>query len=172
MLAASLMYLVQIINKTGMETFNEDKLVSYELDDQVIKTGFGNYGEASQYAANKSGTLVEVAFTDGNDNPRITNEAGLIAQRKSLFIDAGPDYQFIHSDDPRFVEFSDQLQEMESDIKEESPEEKYITDQRIENTEDPLIILKNGQFDSVQSVERIKYRMHAKVYKIGVALDK
>ncbi len=76
-----------------METFNEDKLVSYELDDQVIKTGFDNYGEASQYAANKSGTLVEVAFTDGNDNPRITNEAGLIAQRKSLFIDAGPDYQ-------------------------------------------------------------------------------
>ncbi len=155
-----------------METFNEEKLVKYEMGDQDVFVGFANFEDAERYAAQKLGTLVEVGFKDGNDNPQITNEAGLIAQKLHFYVDAGPEYRFIHSADPEFREYMDQLQEIESDLKEESPEEKYITDARIEMTEDPLVVLKNGEYESVQTRERVKYRKHAKVYEIGVAFDR
>lgn len=155
-----------------METFNEEKLVKYEMGDQDVFVGFANFEDAERYAAQKLGTLVEVGFKDGNDNPQITNEAGLISQKLHFYVDAGPEYRFIHSADPEFREYMDQLQEIESDLKEESPEEKYITDARIEMTEDPLVVLKNGEYESVQTRERVKYRKHAKVYEIGVAFDR
>lgn len=153
-----------------MEKFNEEKLVKYDMGDQQVAVGFATFEDAERYAAQKLGTLAEVAFKDGNDNPQITNEAGLIAQKLHFYVDAGPEYRFIHSADPEFREYMDQLQEIESDIKEESPEEKYITDARIEMTEDPLIVLKNGEYESVQTRERVKYRKHANVYEIGVVL--
>ena len=53
-----------------------------------------------------------------------------------------------------------------------SPEEKYISNAEIEIAEDPIIVLKNGEFESVTSRERSKYLKHAKVYEIGVSISK
>ena len=152
-----------------MKTFNSENLVKYEMNEKQIVVGFPNYAEAENYAAQHLGDLVEVGFKDGNDNPTITNEASLIARKMHFFVEAGPEYRFIHSSDPAFREYADQLQERKSDLTDESPEEKYFANAEIEIAEDPIIVLKNNEFESVTSRERSKYLKQASVYEIGVA---
>ena len=152
-----------------MESFNTEKLVKYEMDGQEVLVGFPDFETAETYAAQNLGTLVELAFTDGNDNPQINREAGLIAGRKHFYVQAGLEYRFIHSADPEFREYADQLQERKSDLEGESPEEKYFSNAEIEISEDPIIVLKNNEFESVTSRERSKYLKQANVYEIGVS---
>ena len=152
-----------------METSSKnEKLSKYTLENKIIYTGFANYQDAENYANSNNGKLVEVAFRDGNDNPVETNEGGLLGNKKHFLVEAGPEYRFIHSADPDFRNYADQLQERKSDLEKESPEEKYITNAEIEISEDPIIVLKNNEFESVTSRERSKYLKQANVYEIGV----
>ncbi|MDQ0475539.1 hypothetical protein [Chryseobacterium sp. MDT2-18] len=151
-----------------METYHSEKLVKYQINDQEIVVGFATYEDAENYAAQNKGTLVEVGFKDGNDNPQLTNEAELVDRKLHYVVEAGPEYRFIHSSDPEFRDFAERLQERKSHLDEESPEEKYIANAEIEISEDPIIVLKNGEFESVTSRERSKYLKHAHVYEIGV----
>lgn len=132
-------------------------------------TGFASYAEAEIYAAKFSGKVVEIAFTDVNDNPEITTNGGLIEKKLHYFVDAGPEYKFIHSSDPGFRNYADELQKINSKNR-LSPEDKYILNAEIEIAEDPIIVLKNKHFESVTSCERSKYLKHAKVYEIAVLL--
>ena len=152
-----------------METFNEEKLVKYQMDEKEIVVGFATYQDAENYAAQNLGDLVEVGFKDGNDNPQLTNEASLISQKLHYFVEAGPEYKFIHSADPAFRDYADQLQERKADLDDDSPEEKYIANAEIEISEDPIIVLKNNEFESITSRERSKYLKQANVYEIGVS---
>lgn len=152
-----------------METYNSDKLVKYQMEDQEITVGFESFAAAETYAAQNLGDLVEVGFKDGNDNPLLTNEAALVSRKLHYFVEAGPEYKFIHSADPQFRDFADQLQERKSELDEESPEEKYFANAEIEISEDPIIVLKNNEFESVTSRERSKYLKQANVYEIGVS---
>lgn len=152
-----------------METFNEEKLVKYEMDEKEIVVGFATFQDAENYAAQNLGDLVEVGFKDGNDNPQLTNEASLISQKLHYFVEAGPEYKFIHSADPAFRDYADHLQERKADLNDDSPEEKYISNAEIEIAEDPIIVLKNNEFESVTSRERSKYLKQANVYEIGVS---
>ena len=152
-----------------METFNEEKLVKYQMDEKEIVVGFATYQDAENYAAQNLGDLVEVGFKDGNDNPQLTNEASLISQKLHYFVEAGPEYKFIHSADPAFRDYADQLQERKADLNDDSPEEKYIANAEIEISEDPIIVLKNNEFESITSRERSKYLKQANVYEIGVS---
>lgn len=153
-----------------METSSKNqKLRKYTLNDRIIHTGFASYDDAENYARNNGGNVVEVGFKDGNDNPQITSEAGLLEERLHYKVDAGPEYKFIHSADPGFREYADQLQEFKSEeIDKNSPEEKYMSNGEIEIGEDPIIVLKNDAFESVTSRERSKYLKMAKVYEVGV----
>jgi hypothetical protein len=153
-----------------METYNSEKLVKYQLDNQEIVVGFASYADAERYAAQNLGNLIEVGFKDGNDNPMITSEVSLIERKMHFFVEAGSEYRFIHSSDPAFRDYADHLQERKSDLLEESPEEKYVANAEIEITEDPIIVLKNNEFESVTSRERSKYLKQANVYEIGVAI--
>lgn len=152
-----------------MKTFNSEKLVKYEMDEKQIVVGFSDFEEAENYAAQHLGDLVEVGFKDGNDNPQITNEASLVAKKMHFFVEAGPEYRFIHFADPSFRDYADQLQERKAELNDESPEEKYIANAEIEIAEDPIIVLKNNEFESVTSRERSKYLKQANVYEIGVS---
>lgn len=152
-----------------MKTFNSEKLIKYEMDEKQIVVGFSNFEEAENYAAQHSGDLVEVGFKDGNDNPQITNEASLVARKMHFFVEAGPEYRFIHFADPSFRDYADQLQQRKAELNDESPEEKYIANAEIEIAEDPIIVLKNNEFESVTSRERSKYLKQANVYEIGVS---
>ena len=154
-----------------METSSQnEKLSKYTLENKIIYTGFATYQDAETYAQNNNGTLAEVAFIDGNDNPNISSEANLLGSKKHFMVKAGPEYRFIHSTDPDFREYADALQKRQSELDKLSPEEKYITNAEIEVAEDPIIVLKNNEFESVTSRERSKYLKQANVYEIGVVV--
>ncbi|WP_234111319.1 MULTISPECIES: hypothetical protein [Chryseobacterium] len=156
-----------------METSAQhEKLIKYTLDNQVIYTGFASYQDAEIFANSKNGKIVEVGFKDGNDNPQITDEAGLLEKKLHFFVEAGPEYRFIHSTDAGFRDYADELMKIKSKLVGYSPEEKYISNAEIEISEDPIIVIKNGAFESVTSRERSKYLKHAKVYEIGVSVSK
>ncbi len=154
-----------------METNAYDqKLNRYVLSDQTLYTGFSSFNDAEEYAQKKNGTLVEVGFKDGNDNPELGQEGKLIENKLHFFVDAGPEYQFIHSSDPGFREYADELQKIKAKLLQSPPDERYIANFEIENAEDPIIVLKNGQLESVTSRERSKYLKHANVYEIAVSV--
>lgn len=150
---------------------DNQKLRKYTINDTELYTGFASFNDATKFASDNGGKVVEVGFKDGNDNPEITNEAHLIEEKRHYKVDAGPDYSFLHSADPGFREYADQLQKIDSnEIKNYSPEEKYMSNGEIEIAEDPIIVLYKDQFESVTSRERSKYLKHAKVYEIGVEI--
>ncbi|UFH31321.1 hypothetical protein LNP04_15295 [Chryseobacterium sp. C-71] len=156
-----------------METNAHDKkLNKYELEDQIVYTGFSNFTDAERYTQEHNGTLIEVAFKDGNDNPQITSEAGLIEKKLHYYVDAGSEYKFIHSSDPGFKQYADELQKIKANQDKTGPEERYLASFEIENTEDPIIVIKNDHLESVTSRERSKYLKHASVYEIGVSTAK
>lgn len=155
-----------------MENSTKDKLRRYELGDSILMTGFGNYENAINYANEHNGEIVEAAFTDGNDNPVISNSKGLIENKIHFLVEAGPEYKFIHSSDPGFREYADEIQKVKSDMVGFSPEEKYLSNAELEIAEDPIIVLKNEHFESVTSRERCKYLKQANVYEIGVKVAK
>lgn len=153
-----------------METNEQNqKLNKYEMENQIIYTGFPSYSDAEMYADKIGGTVVEVSFKDGNDNPQITTEAGLVEKKLHYFVDAGEEYKFIHSSDTGFKEYADELQKIKAKLQESPPDERYLANFEIENAEDPIIVLKNDQFESVTSRERSKYLKHANVYEIAVS---
>ncbi|WP_326982396.1 hypothetical protein VUJ46_19765 [Chryseobacterium sp. MYb264] len=150
----------------------DQKLNRYVLNDQIVYTGFSSFKDAEECAKSKGGTLVEVGFKDGNDNPVISGEAGLIEKKLHYYVNAGEEYKFIHSSDPGFRKYADELQKIKASQQQASPEERYFASFEIENTEDPIIVIKNDHFESVTSRERSKYLKHAHVFEIGVALPK
>src|SRR5690606_15291181 len=152
-----------------MDTYNQKKLIKYRLAGLEITVGFPRYRDAESYAALQGGEVVEVGFLDGNDNPEITYEAGLLEKKVHYYADAGPEYRFIHSSDPGFRHYADDLQRLKSSSDRMSLEEKYITNAELEISEDPIIVLRDNRFESVTSRERSKYLKHTKVYEIGVA---
>jgi len=151
---------------------NKRKLNRYELEDQIVFTGFANFADAENYTQQEGGSLVEVAFKDGNDNPVITDEAGIIEKKLHYHVEAGPEYKFIHSSDPGFKQYADELQKIKANQDKTGPEERYFASFEIENTEDPIVVIKDGKLESVTSRERSKYLKHAKVYEIGVTQSK
>ena len=154
-----------------METSPQnEKLSQYTLENKIIYTGFANFQDAENFAQSKGGNLVEVAFRDGNDNPVLSHEAKLIENKKHFLVNAGSEYRFIHSSEPDFRDYADYLQERKADLEKLSPEEKYITNAEIEVSEDPIIVLKNNEFESVTSRERSKYLKQANVYEIAVEI--
>jgi deferrochelatase/peroxidase EfeB len=156
-----------------METNAQNqKLNKYEMENQTVYTGFSSFNDAEEHANKIGGTLVEVGFKDGNDNPQITDDAGLIEKKLHYYVDAGDEYKFIHSSDPGFRKYADELQKIKASKDKTSPEERYFANFEIENTEDPIIVIKNDQLESVTSRERSKYLKHAHVYEIGVARSK
>lgn len=156
-----------------METNTHNrKLNKYELEDQIVYTGFSSFDDAEKYAQDHQGSLVEVGFKDGNDNPQIITEAGLIEKKLHYYVDAGPEYKFIHSSDPGFKNYADELQKIKANQDKTSPEERYFANFELENTEDPIVVIKNDHLESVTSRERSKYLKHAKVYEIGVSISK
>ena len=106
------------------------ELREYGLDDYNLFTGFSSFEDASIYASENGGEVVEVAFTDGNDNPQISTEAGLVENKRYFYVNAGPEYKFIHSTDPEFQEYGEKLKDMEESAKTSSPEEQYFADFR------------------------------------------
>ena len=106
-----------------MENFDTGRLVKYEMTNNIVMVGFPNFETAEHYATQNNGELVEVGFKDGNDNPKITNTHSLVAEKAHFFVDAGPEYKFIHSSDPEFQDYAADLQQLQSKLDRDSPAE-------------------------------------------------
>ncbi|MCG2793030.1 MAG: hypothetical protein L6262_05755 [Weeksellaceae bacterium] len=149
-----------------------ERLNKYEFDNHNVFTGFRSVGEARKFAEERNGKLMEVGFTDGNDNPLEDDSQNLIAENKYYKAFAGPDYQIIHSSDEGFQEVANQLKERQNELTSKSPDEKYFSDADWQIEEDAVIVLYKGKVQNVTSRERSKYLMHTKVYELAVSVPK
>lgn len=144
-----------------------DRLQKYVFDEYTIVTNFEKYTDAVNYAASHQGELVEVGFTDGADNPTPDNSANLIEAQRTFRVGLDPEYEVLYSDDEKFQEMAEtileHLKEKENDI---LPED-WISDQNIA-TGDRIIIIKDGEINTVTTRERIKFLMRGNVYELAV----
>lgn len=145
----------------------ERKLVEYVFDDYKIVINFETFEDAEAYAREKNGELIEVSFTDGNDNPRPDDGARLIETRKPWRVKLGDEYKVLYSEEEGFQEMAQQLLVEKKELQDEVAPEDWIADQNIA-TGDRIIVLKDGEFEKVTTRERIKFLMRGDVYELGV----
>ena len=78
-----------------------------------------------------------------------------------------PEYKVLYSDDPKFQEMAEVLlEEMKKKENDVAPED-WLDDQNIAPG-DRIIIVKNGEVNTVTTRERIKYLMRGNVYELAV----
>lgn len=146
---------------------DKDRLQEYAYDDYKVVTNFETYDDAEQYARETGGEMIEVGFTDGSDNPMPNDTAKLMETRKPFRVDLDPMYEVIYSEDERFQEMAqnilEDMKEKENDV---APED-WIADQNIA-TGDRIIVLRDGEVNTVTTRERIKFLMRGNLYEIGV----
>lgn len=148
-------------------TDHKSRLQEYAYDDYKVVTNFETYEDAVKYAGESGGELIEVGFTDGSDNPMPNDKAQLIANKKPFRVGLDPEYDVLYSEDERFQDMAQailvDIKEKENDI---APED-WLGDQNIA-TGDRIIVLKNGEVNTVTTRERIKFLMGGKLYELGV----
>ncbi|AZI23221.1 hypothetical protein EIH07_09295 [Chryseobacterium taklimakanense] len=146
---------------------DKDRLQEYAYDDYKVVTNFETYDDAEQYARETGGEMIEVGFTDGSDNPMPNDTAKLMETRKPFRVGLDPLYEVIYSEDERFQEMAqnilEDMKEKENDV---APED-WIADQNIA-TGDRIIVLRDGEVNTVTTRERIKFLMRGNLYEIGV----
>ncbi|QIG89472.1 hypothetical protein G6R40_07230 [Chryseobacterium sp. POL2] len=149
------------------------RLTKFQFKNDVLYTMFNSFEEAEQFARDNHGTLTEVGFLDGNDNPVFDDAAGLIAKKKYFMAKSSLDYDIIHSGNPLFKSLVAQYIERTAEIKEKSIEEELMSDSDALISEDGVFVVdKKGEIQSVTSRERVRYLMHTKVYELGVLIPK
>ncbi len=148
-------------------TEQKSRLQEYAYDDYKVVTNFETYEDAVKYAGESGGELIEVGFTDGSDNPMPNDKAQLIASHKPFRVGLDPEYEVLYSEDERFQEMAQdillEMKEREDDV---APED-WIDDQNIA-TGDRIIVLKNGEVNTVTTRERIKFLMRGNLYELAV----
>ena len=147
----------------------KERLQEYVYDDYKVVTNFETYEDAVQYAAETGGEMVEIGFVDGSDNPLADDTAQLMNIKKPFRIALDPEYTVYYSEDEGFQEMAQEILEDMKELKDETLPEDWIDDQNIA-TGDRIIIVKDGEINTVTTRERIKYLMRGKVYEIAVKL--
>lgn len=149
---------------------NTDRLQKYEFENYTVVTNFETFDDALDYQASHGGELIEVGFTDGSDNPVPNENAKLMQIRKPFQVGLDKDYEVIYSYDERFQDLADEIQEHQRELEGEVLPEDYMADQNIA-TGDKIIILKDGEVNTVTTRERIKFLMRGNLYELAVKVD-
>jgi hypothetical protein len=144
-----------------------ERLQKYEYDEYTVVTNFETYEDAVTYAAEHGGELLEVGFTDGSDNPMPNTEGNLMADKRTFRVGLDPDYKVYYSSDEGFQEMAENiLEEMKKKENDVAPED-WIADQNIA-TGDRIIVVKDGEVNTVTTRERIKFLMRGNLYELAV----
>jgi hypothetical protein len=146
---------------------NTERLQKYQFENYTIVTNFEKYDDAEEYATENAGEILEVGFTDGADNPAINSDGNLIGSRKTFLVGLAPEYQVLYSDDPKFQEMAEVILEDMKQKENDILPEDWLSDQNIADG-DRIIIIKNGEVNTVTTRERIKFLMRGNVYEIAV----
>ena len=148
-----------------------ERLQRYEYDDYTVVTNFETYQDILDYAAEHNGELIEVGFTDGSDNPMPNTDGNLIAEKKTLKVGLDPEYKVLYSYDEGFQEMAEELlEEMKVKENDVAPED-WLSDQNIA-TGDRIIVLRDGEVNTVTTRERIKFLMRGNLYELAVKVPK
>ena len=149
---------------------NTERLQKYVFENYTYVTNFENFNDAVDYAANHEGVLEKVGFTDGADNPVSDSTGDLINSQRTFRVGLDPEYKVLYSDDEKFQEMAEvileHLKEKENDI---APED-WMSDQNIAPG-DRIIIIKDGDVNTVTTRERIKFLMRGNVYELAVKVQ-
>ncbi len=153
-----------------MDSKSTDRLQRYAYDEYTVVVNFETFEDVLAYQQEFNGELVEVGFLDGSDNPMPDDSAQLLANKRTFSVSLPPEYSVIYSDDERFQEYSQEalvaLKKLDNDM---APED-ILADQNIA-TGDRIIILKDGELNTVSTRERIKYLMRGNVYELAVKVQ-
>lgn len=144
-------------------------LHEYNYDGYTFVTNFGSYEKAVEYAQEHNGELVELGFTDGTDAPVLNNNGNLLGSKKTFRVELPAEYSVLYSDDATFQEVAQKLLVEKKHIENDVAIEDWLADQNIASA-DRIIILKDGELNTVTTRERIKYLMLANVYELGVKI--
>ncbi len=150
-----------------MET--NQKLQDFVFDDFTYVTNFQTVEQAENYATQNNGELLELGFTDGADNPVPNTGGNLLKVRKTFQVALPPEYEVLYSDDPRFDEMAKTIQTNQKELENDVAPEDWLADQNVAPG-DHIIIIKNGEINTVTTRERIKFLMQGKVYELGVKI--
>lgn len=146
---------------------NTERLQKYQYENYTVVTNFETYQDVVDYATANNGEIIEVGFTDGSDNPMPNSTGNLIAEKKTFKVGLDPEYQVLYSYDERFQELAEQiLQQMKEKENDVAPED-WLADQNIAQG-DRIIIMKNGEVNTVTTRERIKFLMRGNLYELAV----
>lgn len=148
-------------------TENKSRLQEYAYDDYKVVTNFETLEDAQNYARENNGELIEVGFTDGSDNPMPNTDGNLTATGRPFAVGLDPEYEVLYSSDPRFQEMAETILEQKKEIENDVAPEDWMADQNIA-TGDRIIVLKNGEINTVTTRERIKFLMRGNLYEMGV----
>ena len=148
---------------------NKERLQEYVYDDYKVVTNFETYEDAVHYAAETGGEMVEIGFVDGSDNPLADDTAQLMNIKKPFRIGLDPEYTVYYSEDEGFQEMAQNILEEMKELEDDTLPEDWIDDQNIA-TGDRIIIVKDGEINTVTTRERIKYLMRGNLYEIAVKL--
>lgn len=148
---------------------NKERLQEYHYDDYKVVTNFETYEDAVQYAAETGGEMVEIGFVDGSDNPLADDTAQLMKIKKPFRIGLDPEYTVYYSEDEGFQEMAQNILEEMKELEDDTLPEDWIDDQNIA-TGDRIIVVKDGEINTVTTRERIKYLMRGNLYEIAVKL--
>lgn len=146
---------------------NSERLQKYKYDDYTVVVNFETYEDAIEYHRTHGGELIEVGFKDGSDNPTPDASARLAEHHRAFAVELPSEYQVIYSDSEQFQELSeDVLYDMKEKENDMAPED-ILADQNIAPG-DRIVILKDGEVNTVTTRERIKYLMSAILYELAV----
>ena len=148
-----------------------ERLQRYEYDEYTVVTNFETYQDILDYAEKHNGELIEVGFTDGSDNPMPNSEANLIAEKKTFKVGLDPEYKVLYSYEEGFQEMAEEILEEMKKIENDVAPEDWLSDQNIA-TGDRIIVLKDGEVNTVTTRERIKFLMRGNVYELAVKVPK
>lgn len=145
------------------------KLHKYAYDNYTIVTNFDTFDQAQSFAKEHHGELIEVGFTDGSDNPMPNSDGHLIADKRTFRVGLAPEYQVLYSDDPKFQEMAEIILEAQKEKENDVAPEDWIGDQNIAPG-DRIIVVRDGEVNTVTTRERIKYLMQGNVYELAAKI--
>src|SRR5690606_3777302 len=148
---------------------NKERLQEYVYDDYKVVTNFETYEDAVQYAAETGGEMVEIGFVDGSDNPLADDTAQLMNIKKPFRIGLDPEYTVYYSEYECYEDMGQKILGEMIELDADTLPEEWIDEQNIA-TGVRIIVVKDGEINTLTTREMIKYLMRGNVYSIAVKL--
>ena len=90
-----------------------------------------------------------------------------LPKKKTFKVGLDPEYQVLYSYDERFQELAEQILEQMKEKENDVAPEDWLADQNIAQG-DRIIIMKDGEVNTVTTRERIKFLMRGNLYELAV----